>query len=700
MKPNNKLFTAAFRVFLSSLMGVLILSLGMVTPVQAIEPADLKIEITDSENFVQGGTGRTYTVTVTNIGGTPTSGDVTVNVFTFPYADVSYITFGANTGWTCSPIPFDDNNDGDTDDISCHRSDELGAGAPYPPITINFDVDVDALETITSEAEVILASDTSIENNRYTLNTNVTQKPDLTIAKSESGDFEQRGVGIYTITVTNSNDFTATDGTTGIDVEITLPAKLTLKTLTAGTNWTCNNTALTCSRIVGQRVLPAGESFDDITLTVDVAVDADASVVTEVEVSGGGQVNTTNDSDDLATTIEPKPDLTITGVTRDPEAPVAYQEFVLTVSGENLGGASSGDSVFVYAFVDPAPELWPPTCGWAEDDYQEFPSNTLVDSSVPAKLPFTRDIIITDGLSAGDHDIYLYADADCIVINESYRTNNFHGPIELNIPTGNEFAINGNVGLPNVTLRYQLGGITRTELSGLNGDYEFFVPENWSGTVTPTLTGYVFSPLSKTYTNVTALQADQDYTANGSLTVRSVGAQDGWVLESSERSSVGGSFNATQTTFILGDNAQKKQYRSILSFDTAALPENARITSATLKVRKGVIAGGFNPVAKFGGFIADVRKGVFGKSPLAVGDFQAKATKTVGPFKPALVGGWYSLDLIAAKGSLNTLGTTQIRLRFNLDDNNNAIANLINFYSGNTPTLAYRPMLTINYSIP
>jgi len=35
-------------------------------------------------------------------------------------------------------------------------------------------------------------------------------------------------------------------------------------------------------------------------------------------------------------------------------------------------------------------------------------------------------------------------------------------------------------------------------------------------------------------------------------------------------------------------------------------------------------------------------------------------------------------------------------LRFKLDDNNNAIANYISFYSGSA-TAAYRPVLTITY---
>ena len=49
---------------------------------------------------------------------------------------------------------------------------------------------------------------------------------------------------------------------------------------------------------------------------------------------------------------------------------------------------------------------------------------------------------------------------------------------------------------------------------------------------------------------------------------------------------------------------------------------------------------------------------------------------------------------------INKAGLTQFRLRFKLDDNNNAIANFISFYSGNYAIAASRPTLTITYYIP
>jgi beta-lactamase superfamily II metal-dependent hydrolase len=188
------------------------------------------------------------------------------------------------------------------------------------------------------------------------------------------------------------------------------------------------------------------------------------------------------------------------------------------------------------------------------------------------------------------------------------------------------------------------------------------------------------------------------------IMLQSVAAQDGWMLESSETSGLGGTLNATATTLLLGDNAAKKQYRGLLSFSTgASLPDNAVITGVTLKVQKQGIIGGGNPVTTFQGFMVDIKSGLFGTAVLQASDFQATAGQSYGPFLPALVGNWYSMNLINAKAYINKTSTnnglTQIRLRFRLDDNNNTLANYLSLYSGNAPA-ASRPQLVITYYVP
>jgi oligopeptide transport system substrate-binding protein len=187
-------------------------------------------------------------------------------------------------------------------------------------------------------------------------------------------------------------------------------------------------------------------------------------------------------------------------------------------------------------------------------------------------------------------------------------------------------------------------------------------------------------------------------------TFKSTPVQDGWVLESTETSNIGGTLNNTGTTFNLGDDAAKKQYRGILSFNTSSLPDNAVITKVTLKVKQQTIVGGGNPVTTFQGFMVDIKKGFFGTTALQASDFQTAASKTYGPFNTVLTTGWYSINLTNGKAYVNKLSTlsglTQIRLRFKLDDNNNTIANYLSLYSGNTLTAGNRPQLIVEYTIP
>jgi len=184
----------------------------------------------------------------------------------------------------------------------------------------------------------------------------------------------------------------------------------------------------------------------------------------------------------------------------------------------------------------------------------------------------------------------------------------------------------------------------------------------------------------------------------------STGAQDGWILETTESSGVGGTLNSSDTTFYLGDSAAKQQYRGVLSFSTGSvLPDTAVITAVSLKVKESAVTAGGDPVAIFQGFMADVKNGFLGTSAaLQAGDFQSAASGTYGPFSPTPVSNVYTFDLSSAQAHINKLsassGLTQVRLRFKLDDNNDAFANYIALFSGNNS--ADKPTLIITYYVP
>lgn len=188
------------------------------------------------------------------------------------------------------------------------------------------------------------------------------------------------------------------------------------------------------------------------------------------------------------------------------------------------------------------------------------------------------------------------------------------------------------------------------------------------------------------------------------ITLNSIGVQDGWILESSKTSGKGGTLKANATVLNVGDNIANKQYRGVLSFSTGVkLPDNAVITSVRLNLQLSKIIGGSDPMLKFQGLMVDVKRGSFGLPTLQVTDFQAVPNKSYGPFSPLLTSSGYTINLTNAKAYINKLATsnglTQIRLRFKLDDNNNAFANYLSLYTGNAP-VANRPQLIVQYYVP
>jgi hypothetical protein len=185
-------------------------------------------------------------------------------------------------------------------------------------------------------------------------------------------------------------------------------------------------------------------------------------------------------------------------------------------------------------------------------------------------------------------------------------------------------------------------------------------------------------------------------------TFLSIAEHDGWVLETSETSGQGGVFNAAGVIIRVGDNAQDRQYRSIVSFNTAGLPNNAVIVSATLKLKQQG-GEGTNPFTTHNKLLVNIRKPFFGGlAALESGDFQAIAgLETAGVVSAVAADGYHSAKLVnAALAHINRAGLTQLRLRFLLEDNDDQNADYLSFYSGNVTNPALRPALEIKYYIP
>jgi uncharacterized delta-60 repeat protein len=188
--------------------------------------------------------------------------------------------------------------------------------------------------------------------------------------------------------------------------------------------------------------------------------------------------------------------------------------------------------------------------------------------------------------------------------------------------------------------------------------------------------------------------------ATSTLAFKSVGSHDGWILESGENTNKGGTLEKVSSALFVGDDAKDRQYRSILSFDTNSIPDDAVLTSAQLKVRKQGIVG-TDPFDTHGDLLLEIRSGTFSNTvALNVEDFSAIAN--IGSTQDKFVetdGDWCVADLSGINlGLVNKYGFTQFRLHFAKDDNDDMSADYDRFFSGNSEV--GQPELVIHYSTP
>lgn len=330
-------------------------------------PTDLTIAKTHTGNFTQGQSG-TYSITVTNSGGVASSGTVTVTD-TLPAGLTPGTATG--TGWTC-------NTAGQT--VTCTRSDALGGGASYPVISIPVTVAPNSALSLTNTASVSGGNDSNAGNNSSSDPTTINGVPDLTVAKTHSGNFTRGATGSYSITVSNAGG-AATSGT--VTVTDTLPAGLTPSTQ-SGTGWTCGaaGQTITCTR---SDALAAGASYPAITLVVNVLQTAVASVTNTAAVSGGGQTNTSNDSSSDPTTVVSSSDLSLSKTVNNPN-PIQGQNVTFTITLTNTGPSNATNVVVTdvlpagLTFVSATPSTGTYTSGtgaWAVASLTSGSSATL-----------------------------------------------------------------------------------------------------------------------------------------------------------------------------------------------------------------------------------------------------------------------------------------------------------------------------------
>ncbi len=183
----------------------------------------------------------------------------------------------------------------------------------------------------------------------------------------------------------------------------------------------------------------------------------------------------------------------------------------------------------------------------------------------------------------------------------------------------------------------------------------------------------------------------------------SVAAEDGRIWENGENGNIGGGGNSTDnltTALRIGDTSSDEQYKTIVSFDTSAIPDGATITAATLRLVRATLSG-TSPFTTHGSCVADISTGGFGGSAaFALSDWEAAATATnVATLSAPASNGAASTGTLSAAGraAISKTARTQLRVYCTLDDNDDLGYDYIGFFPGENATSTNRPQLTVTY---
>ena len=321
--------------------------------------ADLSITKTDGLASINSGSPVTYTIVVQNSATSSGASNGSIITDTVPatITGVNWTCGSATLGATCGAAS------GSGNVINTTANLPVGSSLTY---TVTGTLSPSATGTLSNTATIITPASgvsdptdlarTGAGNNSATDTTTINAVPDLTIAKTHSGNFTVGVNGSYTLTARNQGSANTSGTITVID---NLPAGLTIAAaLPAGTGWNCSSTVVGSSTATctSSTVINAGTtSPNPIMVTVVVGAAAFPSVTNTAAISGGGEPasNNGNNSASDPTTVNaaPPPIVNLLKSVSPGGTQVPGTDLIYTIVYTNSGGQPANNLII----VDPNP---------------------------------------------------------------------------------------------------------------------------------------------------------------------------------------------------------------------------------------------------------------------------------------------------------------------------------------------------------
>jgi len=221
-----------------------------------------------------------YTLGVTNVGDSPTTGPTTVTD-TLP-AGLEFVSAEGGADWNCSEA---------AGTVNCEYEGSLGASQSAPDISLTTLVGPAAAPEVANSAEVTTQDDFNPDNNEAT-DSAVAIDVDTGISISRTGTFRPGHTGTYLIVVGNEGAVPTANQT---DVSVDLPVGLEFNSV-SGAGWDCSEDdgTVSCTRPAG---LGADSTAPAISLRVNVTAAAVPGVETTATATTEGDRYPDNDSD-------------------------------------------------------------------------------------------------------------------------------------------------------------------------------------------------------------------------------------------------------------------------------------------------------------------------------------------------------------------------------------------------------------------